>query len=178
MRRTFFSLALLLALSAGAAFYAAPGLAQESPKDKKEQKKEKEKEKKQDKGGGSESGDLAADRKNLTRTLRAFADGFEGSTPRRVTELLDANFYDFPRFEDQVTQFIQQNAEMRIFLRESTSEVKGDKATLIVDADMTFADKSNPAAQKKRRERIQFDFVRTPKGWKIYEINPRSFFVP
>jgi hypothetical protein len=49
---------------------------------------------------------------------------------------------------------------------------------LIVDADMTYALKSSTSVEKKRHERIQFDFVRTATGWKIFEITPRHFFTP
>jgi hypothetical protein len=146
--------------------------------EKKDEKKKDDNKKKQSPPAGSEPLDVNAERKNLSRVARSLADAFEGNSPRRITELLDERFYDFPRFEDQVTQFLQENREIRMYFRESTSEVKGDKATLIVDADMTFATKANPNLEQKRRERIQFDFVRTNKGWKIYEITPRKFFTP
>ncbi|HWQ03439.1 MAG TPA: hypothetical protein VNL38_03070 [Candidatus Nitrosotenuis sp.] len=177
----------LVALVAAAALLcaiAAPSLAQPSAtlQEKKKEEKKKDEKKKDDKKkeppAGSEPGDPAAERKNLTRVVRSLGDALESGMARRVTELLDERFYDFPRFEDQVTQFLQDNREIRIYFRESTAEVKGDKATLIVDADMTFATKANPTAEQKRRERIQFDFVRSSAGWKIYEITPRRFFVP
>ena len=183
MRRTGWmtlALALLLGLS------GTPLLAQSQEEPKKQDKQEKDK-KKTDKKATKKSdqappsgdtADLATERKNLTRVLRALSDAVEGNSPRRLRELIDERFYDFPRFEDQVTEFLQNNAEMRVNLRESTAEVKGDKATLIVDADMTYALKSNATAEQKRHERIQFDFVRTATGWKIYEITPRRFFTP
>lgn len=169
---------LILGLACVGAFVRSAA-AQEKKQDEKKSDKKDKKQPKESEATGNEPLDMAAERKNIQRVLRSFQDGFEGKSPRRVAELLDsATFYDFPRFEDLVTQFLEQNAEMRMYLRESTAEVKGNKATLIVDADMTFTDKSNPSAEKKRRQRIQFDFIRTPKGWKIYEINPRTFFTP
>ncbi len=98
---------------------------------------------------------------------------------RRVTELLDEKFEDLPRFEDAVTQFLERSSEMRMNFRESTSEVKGDHATVIVDAEMIYTDKARPAQDQRRRQRIQFDFVYNPKkGWRIFEITPRQFFEP
>jgi len=109
--------------------------------------------------------------------LGDFQDGFEGHSPRRVTDSLDERFEDFPRFEDAVTQFLERTSEMRINLRESTTEVKGDHATVIVDAEMIYTDKAKPTLDQRRRQRIQFDFVYNPKkGWKIFEITPRQFF--
>ncbi len=94
-----------------------------------------------------------------------------------MTGSLDERFEDLPRFEDAVTQFLERTSEMRINLRESTTEVKGDHATVIVDAEMIFTDKAKPTQDQRRRQRIQFDFVYSPKkGWKIFEITPRQFF--
>jgi hypothetical protein len=174
-RQTAFALALFLGLS-GSPWFAQ---SQEAPKkQEKEKKAEKKPPKKSDQPPSGDTADLAAERKNLTRVLRALSDAVEGNSPRRLRDLMDERFYDFPRFEDQVTDFLKDNAEMRINFRESTAEVKGDKATLIVDADMSYALKSNATAQQKRHERIQFDFARTATGWKIYEITPRRFFTP
>jgi hypothetical protein len=169
---------LALALSLGLAG-AAPAVAQESakPADKKTEKKSDKK--KADAQAGTETPDVEKERKEVARVLRGFQEGFEGKSSRRVTEMLDSKtFYDFPRFEESVQQFLDGSSEMRMFFRQSTSEVKGDKATLIVDAEMIFSSKSNAAADQKRKERIQFDFIKTPKGWKIYEISPRTFFTP
>jgi hypothetical protein len=154
-------------------------LAQSQEPKKPEKKAETKKAKKSDAPPPSgDIADLATERKNLTRVLRALSDAVEGNSPRRLRDLMDERFYDFPRFEDQVTDFLRDNAELRMHFRESTAEVKGDKATLIVDADMTYALKASAKAEKKRHERIQFDFVRTATGWKIFEITPRSFFTP
>jgi len=43
---------------------------------------------------------------------------------------------------------------------------------------MIFTVKANTSRDQHRKQRIQFDFVRTQKGWKIYEITPRQFFEP
>lgn len=179
MRRighTTLALALLLGLS------ASPLFAQSQEPQKKPDKQEKKTDKKAKKSDPApptgDTPDLATERKSLTRVLRALSDAVEGNSPRRLRDLLDERFYDFPRFEDQVTDFLKGNAELRMNLREATAEVKGDKATLIVDADMTYALKSTATVQQKRHERIQFDFVRTATGWKIFEITPRRFFAP
>ena len=148
---------------------------QDQPKDKKKDKKKKQNEPPPD-----ESPDTAAGaRRAVSRAMHDLQDGFEGHSPRRVTEMLDGRFEDLPRFEDAITQFLERTSEMRINFRESTNEVKGDHATVIVDAEMIFTDKARPTQDQRRRQRIQFDFVYTPKkGWKIFEITPRDFFEP
>ena len=178
MRRPF-SLALALALVGVPGCASARTPAQQSqPKQQKAKTKKKPKKEEPVPGPGESPDAAVGERRAITRVLRAFADGFEGKLPRRVSENLHENFDDFPRFEDQVTKFLNQSGEMRLFLREATAEVKGDHATLIVDAEMTYSSKADPGQEKRRKERIQFDFVRTGKGWKIYEISPRHFFTP
>jgi hypothetical protein len=174
-------IAVVLSLAAG------PVLSQEKQTQEEEKAAEKKQEKKapgkeaakapKQEAAGVESEELsAAERRAISRVLRNLSSAMEGNSPRQFTVLLDERFYDFPRFEDGVTEFLKGSAEMRLFLREVSTEVKGDRATLLVDAEMTFASKDQPTAQQKRTQRIQFDFVRTGKGWKIYEISPRGFF--
>jgi hypothetical protein len=173
---------MTLALAVSLVLSGMPLFARAQEPAKKPEKQEKKSDKKAKKSDQAppvgDTADLATERKNLTRVLRALSDAVEGNSPRRLRDLLDENFYDLPRFEDQVTDFLRDNAELRMNLRESTAEVKGDKATLIVDADMTYALKISAKSEQKRHERIQFDFVRTAAGWKIFEISPRRFFTP
>ncbi len=169
--------ALEVALTMGKPSLAAQG--QQQPDQSKNKKKDKKK--KDETGPSSEDSpdNAAGARRAVKRVLGDLQDGFEGHSPRRVTDSLDERFEDLPRFEDAVTQFLERTSEMRINLRESTSEVKGDHATVIVDADMIFTDKAKPTQDQRRRQRIQFDFVYNPKkGWKIFEITPRQFFEP
>ena len=175
-----------LLLGLALAFGVEVSSAQETKTKQQEQKKTEKKapEKKATKpaqpvAGADETGEVPApERRALTRVLRNLQNALEGNSPRQFAENVDERFYDFPRFEDQVTDFLKQNAELRLFLREVSAEVKGDRATLLVDAEMSFATKAQPTAQQKRERRVQFDFVRTAKGWKIYEISPRGFFTP
>ena len=139
---------------------------------------QKDQKKKEPAPGPGDSPEAAArEKRAISRVLRDFGDGFESKSPRRVTENLDERFDDFPRFEDLVTQFLEQSGEMRLFLRESSAEVKGDRGVLTVDAEMIFSKKSD-SKEQRRKARVQFDFTRTEKGWKILEISPRGFFTP
>jgi len=151
---------------------------QQQPDQPKDKKKKEKKKKQQDEPSAEDSPDnVDGAKRAIKRTLSDFQDGFEGHSPRRVTDSLDERFDDFPRFEDAVTQFLERSSEMRINLRESSTELKADHATVIVDAEMIFTDKAKPTQDQRRRERIQFDFVFNPKkGWKIFEITPRQFF--
>src|SRR5215470_15253663 len=71
--------------------------------------KKKDKKKKDNSKGSEDSPDnVAGAKRAIKRTLGDFQDGIEGKSPRRVTDLLDERFEDFPRFEDAVTQFLER----------------------------------------------------------------------
>jgi hypothetical protein len=178
-------LVVLIGLPVGVAAFAASRSMrsaqdpqQQPPPDQPDKKKGKKK--KQDGPSAEDAPDNAAGaRRAVKRVLSDLQDGFEGHSARRVTDSLDERFDDLPRFEDAVTQFLERTSEMRINLRESTTELKGDHATVIVDAEMIFTNKAAPTKDQRRSQRIQFDFVYNPKkGWKILEITPRQFFEP
>ena len=122
--------------------------------------------------------DALRQRQEISRVLRDFGDSMEGVAARRVVELLDDSFEDLPRFEDALTALFRQTLERRIFLRESSWDVKGDRASVIVDAEMILTARSRARTQQRRRERLQFDLRKGAKGWRVVEISPRGFFAP
>lgn len=172
---------LLLLLLAGGGATALPLQDQSSEQDKpkaEETKKEKEK-KKKEKSSTSEPSKPLDTRQLLSRVLRNFKDGFEGRSPSSLRENIDEKkFYDFPRFEEGVTEFLRSTGELRLFIREVNVQVQDDRAVMMVDAEMLFGPRDDPSQSQRRKERITFDFQRTPDGWKITEINPRPFFLP
>src|SRR5258708_13916327 len=108
---------------------------QQPPDQTKDKKKDKKKKQDEPSPGSEDSPDnFAGARRAIKRVLSDLQDGFEGHSPRRVTGSLDERFEDLPRFEDAVTQFLERTSEMRINLREATTEVKGDHHTLSVTA--------------------------------------------
>lgn len=170
-------LAVALVLAAGPAMPANAQTTEEKPKEEKKEKKDKKKKAKEE--GTEPAGSEADVRRALTQTLRAFVNGYEGQSPRSALENLSSDrFYDYPRFEDGVEEFLRSTGELRIFTRQVNVQVKEDRAVMIVDAEMQFSPRSDPSRQQRRSTQITFDFQRTPKGWKITEINPRNFFLP
>lgn len=125
-----------------------------------------------------DGGEALRQRQAVSRVLLDFRESLEGVAARRVMELLDESFDDLPRFEDALTSLMRQTLERRVHFRESSWEVKGDRASITVDAEMILTARTRNRAQQRRRERIQFDFVKTEKGWKVLQISPRAFFAP
>lgn len=150
---------------------------QESAQKEKKEAGQKTGQKKKSKIGEGDPRD--PNRRVLSRVLRRFKDSLEQQTPARLRDLIDRKkFYDFPRFEDGVTQFLSSVSEMRVFIRESSVEVKDKHAVMVVDAELRFTARSGNSSPVTRRQRITFNFYRTDYAWKITEIKPRSFFLP
>ncbi|MFQ5925823.1 MAG: hypothetical protein ACE5MH_00120 [Terriglobia bacterium] len=176
------ALLLVLALLASGAW--APLSSQEAGEKEKEKPKaaetSKKKKKKKKSTAGSEPGSRKlSTRKVLSQVLRRYQTGFESLSVSSVSDGIDAQrFYDYPRFEEGVTVFLQSVGELRLFTREVSVQVEGDRAVMIVDAEMVFARRDTPSPRERRTSQITFDFQRTPRGWKITEIKPRSFFLP
>lgn len=173
--------ALLLVL---ALLTSVPGvLLGSQPAGEKEKEKpqaaEKAKKKKKQAVGRAEARPTETTREVLSRVLRNYKAGLESLGVSGVRNWIDPQrFYDYPRFEEGVTVFLHSVGELRLFTREVSVQVEGERAVMIVDAEMVFARRDTPNQPETRTSQITFDFQRTPQGWKITEINPRSFFLP
>lgn len=166
--------ACLLALAAeGACSSAAKGNLSSGEQQKQEKPKKKSESK------GREPSRPETTREVLSRVLRNYKQGLESLSPSAAGKQIDADkFYDYPRFEENLTRFLESLGELRLFVREVNVQVEGDRAVMIVDAEMKFARRDKPDDGQQRNQQITFDFRRTASGWKITEINPRAFFFP
>ena len=170
---------LAVVLLAGSGLAVAPALSAQQPEQEKPKPAETKKKDKKKKTPGHEPSRSDDTRRALSRVLRNFKDGFEGLSPSSLRDwIFEDQFYDFPRFEEGVTVLLRSVGEMRIYTREVNTQIEGDRAVMIIDAEMVFSSREDPSHSQRRQERITFDFQRTPDGWKITEINPRSFFQP
>lgn len=135
--------------------------------------------KKTEKQEKSEPGKAATPREQLSRVLRNYKRGLELLSSSAVAKEIDTDrFYDYPRFEENLTIFLRSLGELRLFVREVNVQVEEERAVMVVEAEMKFARRDAPDRKEERREQVTFDFRRTPAGWKITEISPRAFFLP
>ena len=179
-KRTWGALLLVGALLTGGA-WTPLGSQQTQPKEQEKPKAAQTSKKKQasKKKSGAEPARETSPREVLSRILRSYSHGFESLNPSAVRSSIDAQrFYDYPRFEEGVTVFLRSLGELRLFTREVNVQVEGDKAVMIVAAEMAFSRRGTTSPSQTRAGEITFDFQRTSQGWKITEINPRSFFLP
>jgi hypothetical protein len=171
---------------AAAAYFALaqePEQEQEQEKDSKEEKAQEEKtpEKEKKKKPRTSEGlrEEKLNRRAISRVIRNFSQTIEQQSPANLQRIVDdKKFFDFPRFEDGVTQFLSSVGEMRLFLREVNVELDGEKAVMVIDAEMRYSDRDDATRNQSRREQIEFTFHRGERSWKITEIKPRTFFLP
>lgn len=117
-------------------------------------------------------------RRILSRVRREYTTGLEGLSASGALALIDRQrFYDYPRFEEELTTFLRSLGELRIFVREVDVQLTGDRAVMLVEARLVFASRLNPAQRGERRSQVTFDFQLTERGWRITEIHPRDFFL-
>lgn len=141
-------------------------------------KQEKQEEKKEQKPGEPKA-KTKSTREILTQVVRDYKQGLELLSPTAALKQIDSDrFYDYPRFEEELTIFLRSLGELRLFIREVEVEIKENRAIMIVDAEMKFARREEPRRREERIEEITFYFQRTEVGWKITEISPRAFFLP
>lgn len=170
---------LLILFLVGGVVAAEPVFLQEEQEEKAQEKKQPAKATKKKKSSGREPVSETNTRRLISRVLRNFTDGIERQSPSSLRDTVDRDkFFNFPRFEDGVTNFLRSLGEMRIFTRQSDVQIKDDRAVMIIDAEMVIVSRTDPSRRETRRQRITFDFQRTDHGWKITEIKPRSFFLP
>ena len=116
-------------------------------------------------------------RRIVARVVREFNSNIEGQSTFSIRQVIDdKNFYDYPRFEEELERLFRSVAEMRIYTRRVNVQSNDERAIAVVEVDLEFVDRLNPTQRTRRREQLTFDFHRTPRGWKITEIKPREFF--
>jgi len=102
----------------------------------------------------------------------------EGGSSRGVLSNIDnAKFDDYPRFEDLIEGLTRQD-NLRVYFRQNNISIKEDSAQVILDAEMELSRKDSAAPPTRRSQQIVIDFESTSRGWKIINITPRDFFSP
>ena len=118
-------------------------------------------------------------RRRVSRVLRNYTNGMEMMSSSAALAMVDRDqFFDYPRFEEELTNFLRSLGEMRLFVREVNTQLEDSSAVMVVDVRMVFTSRQDPSLRGERSSQITFDFQRTDRGWKIIEINPRNFFLP
>lgn len=149
---------------------------QKEKKEKKKKKKDKKKDKDQNSGPQDELNAEVFSQATANDVLGQVRDGLEGHSSRLMLGAFDEDeMPGYLSFEDQIEALFQRYDSFRVHYRISNSTIEGNKGIVMVDWEMEEIprDGNNP---QRRAGQIRFEFLRTRKGWKISDFNPRGMF--
>jgi hypothetical protein len=108
--------------------------------------------------------------------LLQLSEALQGHSQKQFLGLFDLDkMKDGPLFKQQINSFFGQTESIRAHLNLMDTSVDGDKANIMVEAEME-ATPSNGGAPERRNERLTFTVERVGDKWKFVEVQPRSFF--
>ena len=141
----------------------------------RQQAEQKEKESGPQRQDPSQPADM---QRGIARILRDLQFALERGSAQGLLSLIDsAKFRDYASFQDTVERLVREDTIRAYFRQESWSAAEG-KARSRVDAEMELARKNATGQVKRRRQQLELELERTPRGWRITNIIPRNFFEP
>lgn len=179
--KTLVAALLALGLALGPAGTWAADNALDTKEDRKQKKdkqdKKKGKEPADQSGGARQPRDVNGEISRLLRDLQLALEG--GSAPSFLSLLDSAKFDDYPQFQDMVERLMREDTIRAYFgpLPASSTPAEG-KVQAMVDAEMELSRRDAARPVQRRRRQLLLDFERTPRGWRITNITPRTYFEP
>lgn len=111
-----------------------------------------------------------------SRMLLQLSEALQGHSQKQFLGLFDLDrMKDGPLFRQQINSFFGQTESIRVHLNLMDTSLDGDKANVVVEAEME-ATPSSGGAPSRRNERLTFTVIRVGDKWKFVEVQPRSFF--
>jgi len=172
-RRQCAALLLAVALALGTAAIT-PASAHDGREDK-QSKKDQAKDKQQGATARPTPEDL---NREVSHVLSRMKFSLEGGNAHDFLALIDCSrFEGYPRFKDTIERLMRDDI-VRVFLQVATTSLNAadGEAQTILDAEMEVTRHDAAVDTQIRRHQLVLDFVRTPNGWRIANITPRSYF--
>lgn len=118
--------------------------------------------------------------RRLSRILRDMQLALEGSSANGFLAPFDAErFPDYLRFRDVVHRLMRENSARAAFEVADTAVFPSpEKAQIVLDAEMELSRRDAAGQTRRRTERLKMELQRTPRGWRVTDLSPRSFFEP
>ena len=118
----------------------------------------------------------AFDAQTASRMLLQLSEALQGHSQKQFLGLFDLDrMKDGRLFKQQINSFFGQTDSIRVHLNLMDTSIDGDKANVVVEAEME-ATPSSGGAPSRRNDRLTFTVVRDGDNWKFIEVQPRSFF--
>jgi len=124
--------------------------------------------------------DAFAAKQIAQKLLNQLGEGLTAYNSRKMLAAFDRDgMPGYLAFQDQVESFFAQYESFRVSIRlmESSFEQDQDKDKGMATANFTLEGIPRDGSPAMRREaELTFEFIRTPSGWKLRDVTPRSFF--
>jgi hypothetical protein len=109
--------------------------------------------------------------------LNDLRDGLEGHSQRLMLSAFDGDKMNgYLQFEDQIEAMFQKYSMFTVHFRIAQSSVEGPKGIVLVDFQMEETPSGSNPSPVRKSSQVRIELERGRKGWKIVDINPRSFF--
>jgi hypothetical protein len=118
--------------------------------------------------------------RRLSRILREMQLALEGSSANGFLAPFDGErFPDYLRFRDVIQRLMRENSARAAFEVADTAVFPSpEKAQIVLDAEMELSRRDAAGQTRRRSERLKMELQRTPRGWRVTNLSPRSFFDP
>lgn len=115
------------------------------------------------------------DEKAASQMLLQLSEALEGHSQKQLLALFDLpRMKDGELFKQQIASFYSQTESIRAHLNLAEFSGEGDQPGFTVEAEME-TESRNGGASSRKNERLTFT-VANHTGWKIVEMQPRTFF--
>jgi hypothetical protein len=117
----------------------------------------------------------AFDEKAASQMLLQLSEALQGHSQKQFLALFDLpRMKDGELFKQQIASFYSQTESIRAHLNLAEFSKEGDQPSFTVEAEME-TEPRNGGPSSRKSERLTFT-VANRGGWKIVEMQPRSFF--
>jgi hypothetical protein len=118
----------------------------------------------------------AFDAQTASRLLLQLSEALQGHSQKQFLALFNLDkMKEGTLFKQQINSFFAQTESIRVHLNLGETSVDGDKAMLVVEAEMEAAPSSGGAIMR-RKDRLNFVIANMGNSWKVVDVQPRSFF--
>jgi hypothetical protein len=116
------------------------------------------------------------DERAAAQVLGTIRDGLEGHSSRRFLSAFDADKMDgFLTFQDQIEAYFTRYEATRVTLRILQTSEENNRGVILVDFQLENTPRDGGRISTHQGQ-LRFELERGAKGWKIVDIDPRSFF--
>jgi hypothetical protein len=152
----------------------APSVKPDSNEKKSDKKKKKDK--KEAAAAQQDAQDTGIfSQREANDVLRQIRDGLEGHSQRLMLRAFDGDKMDgYLSFEDQLESFFNRYEGFRVNIRVLQNSIEGGKGVILASFQMEATPHSGTPT--RREGQLRFEVEHTNKGWKVVDVNPRSFF--